>query len=426
MGDLTFGLLRSIAGSPFYKEVIRQAINEFFIPETVERETREVLFRDVEFTVTSLALLPKLVNTCFGVARGFNRFASSFTPDTLYGMLSGVINDFDARYAAMTVNEYFDLLEKLRESHPALMADLMGDKIEEFIDGVDFGKLRKCVEDSAFCFQKTMEIVTSKIIADPVKFANIAAAIPSVVNSSLAITSDIIGKIEIAPETLASATFSILNEVDGTGIGKLLNETSSLVNRLHEGNYILGRGEPEFRNVAEKLFTEVFETLEVEEVKKAFIALLEDFEVIIQALNDAAWKNPMIAITAISVIPDITNSVIRACNSTIAKFEELPNDVLAQAINDLISEIDYEALGKLVTSWLRTLNSVFDQNPELLQNIVNGILQSIDKSELERATNYLVSSIMKTLLSNPEILVSVVNPVIQTISMLVKTGGENK
>ncbi|MEG9194385.1 MAG: hypothetical protein V6S10_03545 [Candidatus Methanoglobus sp.] len=50
-------------------------------------------------------------------------------------------------------------IERLRKQHPKLVADLAGDKIGEFIDTLDFGKLRKFIEDSAVCTYGTFEVI---------------------------------------------------------------------------------------------------------------------------------------------------------------------------------------------------------------------------------------------------------------------------
>ena len=108
MGDMSFGIFRILAESPFYKDLLRTSANEFFDPVVVENEVNEILNKDIEFAATIFSLIPRTANTLFGVIRGFNAYSDKFTSDVLVGMRKGVAGDFDAKYVAETTNEYFD------------------------------------------------------------------------------------------------------------------------------------------------------------------------------------------------------------------------------------------------------------------------------------------------------------------------------
>jgi hypothetical protein len=423
MGDLTFSVLKTFAESPFYKNMLRQAVNEFFDAERCEREVKEILFKDLEFTVSFLSILPRTANTFFGAVRGFGGYANSFAPDALLGVLKGVSSDFNASYAAQTVNELFDLFDKLGKSHPNLFVELMGDKIEEFVDNLDFGKLRRFVESAAYCMQGTVELLNEKVVADPVKIANIVASLPAIVNTSIAIANDTVRRVDLPAEVLASATFSVIENLNTAEIGRLAENTAKLVNRLHEGNYILGRGDAKFKDVAEKFFEGIFENADAEELKKSLLALLEDFEALSEALNNAIWKNPIVAITAISTIPAAVNAIIRTFNSTVSKLEELPEELFAQTAVSLMSEIDTKEIGNIVTSCARLLNSITENDPKAISGMINSIISSTNKEELGKALNNLISSFVDVLLSNPELLTAAVNPLIQSVANIVKVGG---
>ncbi len=245
MADMFFEIFKVLGGSVLYKDFVRRVANEFFDPVKVEKGVRETLGRDLEFTVTLFSLLPRSANAAFGVLGGVNSYISNFSDEAVFGLLKGVTRDFKAAYAANAVNNFFDQMERLRRQHPKLVAEIGGDKIGEFIDSLDFGKLRKFIEDSAFCTYGTFEVINKKIFGNPVKVGNLVSVIPPVLNASVAIANDALGRIEMPAEVLANVLFETISRLNLEQFGKTVSAVSSIVNKVHEGNYILGSGNGE-------------------------------------------------------------------------------------------------------------------------------------------------------------------------------------
>ncbi|WP_456468072.1 hypothetical protein [Archaeoglobus sp.] len=427
MGDMSFGILKILSGSPFYKDFLRKTANEFFDPSVVEKEVREVLDRDIEFTATLFSLVPRTANTFFGAMRGFNAYSSKFTSDALVGILKGVAGDFDAKYAAETLNEFFDGLEELRKDYPKLFAEIAGQKIGEFLDALDFGKLRKFVEGTAYCSRGTFEIVNEKVIGNPVKLANVIAAIPAVANAGIAIANDALQRSEMPAELLASATFNTLESLNVEELAKLVENLAKFVNRLHEGNYILGRGETKFKEVAESVIERFLNSTDVEELKKAILAVLDDVRDLSEAFNNALWRNPLTVMSLSSLIPVAVNVLIEILGRMISKFEELPSELTAQIVASLVKEIDTKKLGDVLTVAAKTFNEIAKRDPEIVSGVINAAIASADSKEIEKLLNNLVKSFVDVLISNPEMLTAVATPLVQSLAGIVKVnkgGGE--
>ncbi len=407
MGDLTFGIMRVVAESPFYKTVLRMAVNEFFDAEKCERETVEVLTRDQEFTATLFTLIPSISNAAFGVVGGVMRYMDTFTPETRASLMKSIFSEFDAKYAAETLNRLFDL------SSPEIVSAVRGGMVE-FIDTLDFGKLRKFVETSSHCGEEIAEILCKKVISDPVRIANLLAASPTAINSSLRCADLALAELDMPAETLASAVFSVVESTDARVCGRLTTRFAKLVNKLHEGNYILGKGEMKFEEIAENFASDFLEELDVEEVKKAITALCEDVEAVSKAISNAIWKNPIVAITALSAIPEIVNILLRSVNVVMSKLDEMPGDLVAQAFSSILSEIDVEEVGKIVTTFAKIVNSAVEEDEEIIKRFVRGILDSSDSEEVEKAVRNVVSSIVEVVLSRPEIVSAVLSPLLQS------------
>ena len=414
MADIFFEIFKVLGGSVLYKDFVRRASNEFFEPVKVERGVRETLGRDLEFTTTLFSLLPRSANATFAVLEGVNSYISNFSDEAVFGLLKGVARDFRASYAANAVNNFFDQIERLRKQHPKLIADLVGDKIGEFIDSLDFGKLRKFIEDSAFCTYGTFEVINKKVFGNPVKIGNLVSTIPPLLNASVAIANDALSRIEMPSEVLANVLFEMINRLNLEQFGKTVSIISSIINKVHEGNYILGRGDRKFKEVSEVAMEKLVNSMNLEEIVKAVEAFFEDLNDLADGLNAALWKNPLNMMVLAPLLPAAVNTISGLTFKVLLKFNELPPDLSAQIMTSLISEIDTKRLGEILTGIAKLVNVVSESNPKAISNFINSVFAASDKKEIEKLLNNLIRSLMEFIASNPQILSAIVIPIIQT------------
>lgn len=419
MIDIVFGLLKTMGASIFYKDFVRRVANEFYDPTKIERDIREVMSKDIEFATNLLSLAPRGVNAVLGLVRGVNSYMSNFASEAVVGLLKGVANDLNAVYAAKAVNDFFDQMERLRKEHPKLVAEVMGNKIKEFVDVLDFGKLNKFIADSAYCAYGTFEILNDRIFGNPIKLGNLIAPLPAVLNAGLAVANDAIRRIELPSEVLASALFTTLNRIDLDQTGKMIGNVSALINKVHEGNYILGKGERKFKEIAENLMKKILNSVDIEEFRKAINAILEDLSDFGDALSNALWKNPMIIITLAPLAPTAVNLLMSVGAKAISKFNELPPDLSGQVMASLFKEIDTKKLGEILTGIAKVINGVAENDPRAISSIINGAIASSDKKEFEKMVNNLVRSMVDVITSNPQILSALAIPLIQSFAAFI-------
>lgn len=424
MTDVLFGIMKTMGSSVLVKDTARRIAIEFENPAKIEKNVKEILGKDLEFTTTLLSLFPRTMNTFFGLAQGLNSYLNNFTSDAVFGLLKGVANDINAVYTARVINDFFDQMERLRKDHPKLVAELVGDKIGDLIDNLDFGKLKKFIEDSAYCTIGTFEIINEKICGNPVKLGNLIASIPTVANASLAIANDAIKRIEMPSEVLASATFETLSKLDVEQFGKTLESFFALINKLHEGNYILGRGDRKLKEVAEAMMERFFSSFNMDEFAKAVNAILEDLSDLSDALNSALWKNPLTVMSLAPLTSTALNTLLGMLGKAMAKFNELPSDLSAQVVASLIREVDTKKLGEILTGIAKTINGVAENDPKAISRFINSVIASSDKGELEKMLNNLVKALVDVIASNPQVISALAVPLLQSFAglMLPKRG----
>lgn len=419
MIDMFFNFLKAMGGTTFYRDLIKIMANEFASPTKIERDIKEILTKDSEFAATFFSLLPRSMNAFFGVMQGVNSYINNLTNDKVFGLLKSAAKDLNAVYVAKAVNDFFDQMERLRKDHPKLFAELLGNRIGEFIDTLDFGKMKKFVEDSAYCTYGTFEIVNEKIFGNSTRLGNLVSSVPAVLNAGIAISNDAIRRIELPSEVLASALFATLTKVDVEQMGKMLSNVSTLINKVHEGNYILGKGDRKFKEIAETTMEKFLNSIDVEEFRKAVNAILEDLDDFSDALNNALWKNPLTMMALAPLAPNLLNMLIGIGAKALSKFNELPPDLSAQITTSLIKEIDTKRLGEILTGVAKVVNGVAENDPKAISNILNSAIASSDKKELEKMLNNLVKSVVDVIASNPQILSALAIPLLQSFAGLV-------
>lgn len=424
MIDMVFEAMKTMGSSIVIKDNLRRIAIELENPKKIEKEVEEILGKDLEFTATLFSLFPGTVNAFFGAIRGLNSYMGNFASDAVFGLLKGIANDLNAVYIARTINEFFDQVERLRKDHPKLVADLMGSKIGDLIGNLDFGKLKKFIEDSAYCTTGTFEVINEKIFGNPVKLGNLIASIPPILNASLAIANDAIRRIEMPSEVLASSVFGVINKLDVEQLGKTLGIGFGLINKLHEGNYILGKGDRKFKEVAEATIEKFFNSFDVEGFGKAVNAILEDLSDLSDAINSALWKNPLNVMTLAPLVTNALNTLLSILSKAMVKFNELPIDLSSQVVASLIKEVDVKKLGEILTWVARIINGTVENNPKAISGFVNSVIASSDKNELEKMLSNLVKALVDVITSNPQLISALAVPLLQSFAglMLTKRG----
>ncbi|MEG9194686.1 MAG: hypothetical protein V6S10_05120 [Candidatus Methanoglobus sp.] len=177
-------------------------------------------------------------------------------------------------------------------------------------------------------------------------------------NAGVAIANEALTRIEMPSEVLANVLFETINRLNLEQFGKTISAVSSIVNKVHEGNYILGRGDRKFKEVAEAAMERLVNSVNMEEIVRAIKAFFDDLNDLSDGLNAALWKNPLNMMVLAPLLPAAVNTVSGLTSKVLSKFNELPPDLSAQIVTSLISEIDTKRLGEILTGIAKLVNAV--------------------------------------------------------------------
>ncbi len=399
--DLTSRIARELIRTPMIRSMLDIAIN-YMDPKSASQLIKTLIWEDLDFTATAIGAVPLCINATASALEEFGQALQTFTPKTVDGLISGVVKDIDGKEMGEAVNTYARLINTVHQDYPTFIQPHASKLISDVISAIDFGILREAVEGSSDDMVATVESINDAVWSNLAIVANIAAALPSLINVAVRSSEVTISRFNtLPPEVLASALFSIMEETDTKEVGGLINSTAHVMNLLHEGNIVLGDAAPRFQGVLSEFLSETLSAIDHEALGKAVVALSDDSEAIINSVNDAAWRNPAFIMSAISIAPPIINSAVRGMEATTSKFAELPPEI-RDAISDAAGGIDTGEVGKLINSLVQFTNRLHEKDPEILSKLLSDTISAVDVKELNKAADSFSGQVVKALEGNPE------------------------
>lgn len=149
----------------------------------------------------------------------------------------------------------------------------------------------------------------------PAKAGSILATLVSAGNISLKSLSLIVGSLldNLGPDLTADILLSVVRELNGREIGKLVNTLSELLRRLHTGSYLLARGgKPLFEIYLTNFLKDAVSEINPEIFTKARVALAEDAETIAKSLAEVMGENEKMLFASLAAYSSLKNPKIRA------------------------------------------------------------------------------------------------------------------
>jgi sulfur transfer complex TusBCD TusB component (DsrH family) len=294
---------------------------------------------------------------------------------------------------AQSINE-----ERKRVSFtPIPQEELRKGPINDFIVNTDFGELKEMVEGSEDRVLQTIESINAAIWPYPAKIASLLAIIMAANNTSVKGINTLLEPLlkYLGPDLTADIMLSLVREIKGKEVGKLVNNLVEVVRRLHTGSFLLAKGgKPLFEIYLTNLLKEIVPEINPEVFTKALIALSEDAETVAKSLAEALSENEAMLLTLISAYASLKNPKIRAATLKMRLLEDVDAGKLTDAIAKGVVDLDTQEMAELVNAKLRIANLIHENKPELFSNLFRGFADSIDTDELEKAARWVVPELI--------------------------------
>ncbi len=159
---------------------------------------------------------------------------------------------------------------------------------------------------------------------------------------------------ELSTEERAAKLKEVLAGYDGAALAESANQFSKLVMTVHR----------EHPDLAEGLFPTIDAALSGTDFGKAresVIALLDYWTSVTAKVIEDALDNPVIVANIIGMVPPLINSLIKVLSAILSNLE-LPPEILASAIFNVLSALDAEELGRALSLLSERINELHAGN----------------------------------------------------------------
>ena len=287
---------------------------------------------------------------------------------------TGALEGLDPAQAARAFNRLVDLAAAMA-GDPGQGGDASGLPWAALIRELDSGRARQAVVALSAKGRDGARGLLTAALADPVLVANVVAALPHLANDGVVVLSHAVRRLDLPDEVLASALFNVLRALDLPEVGRLLSGAAQIVDTVHQGGAILGMDEPALQAVLLDLVDGLLDTLDLDAVARAAVALGEDGQVVARVLARRVATDPSLLSCALDTAVTLLDTSVRACLEVAWELEQLPpgtGDVVAARLGAL----DGHAVGQLCNRALELAEALSAVSRE--QPAVASFLEELD------------------------------------------------
>ena len=421
-------VLRELLRTPLVQDLLRDSMRQD--ADAAPALTRALLADDPQLALDLAAALPARVNAAgeaaAELAAALNGFPTTLTREAaqqwageldtaaleqqlgslLAALWRHLWEDPRSRQALLAalvkqVDAGVERLAHQLEQDPEAIAGPAEELVGALLDGVDLGRLRRVHALGLQAAAGPTSRIIARAMGDPVLVANLAAALPPLVNAQLRALADAVEALDLPAEVLASALFNLLQALDPGQAARLLNGLARTITEAHRGNLILGRHEPRFRAVCADLLEDLLPRLDGERLELAALALAEDLDTLLTAWEDLAERRPELA----------PERLVAALGRAGAPLWPRARAAAARMIPARAGELAGALVGGFVDA--------VEKDPGLVGRTLSQAVERTEPERLERAITRSLEQAGEVFIARPELLEAVTGPVIAALQGLV-------
>jgi len=389
-----------------YRKIVKKQLKEWLeLIEAAEKSPPgEVMFGDGgDMGMEALLLIPTLLKSQLQFMVDTFDFVAGLPEEKKKEVVEGWAEALKDLPLGSAANSYFRFSRLLWETEGEKLAGAELELARKAVGEIDFGKVRKAVEVKLAARYPVWEGLLDAMVSDPIVIANLMTALPAVLNNLIRLVSFAVSRLELPSEILASAVFNILEDLDVEEVARLTSGLAGTIIALHEGNLILGRSEPRFREVSARLMERYFGAVDWRANHAALVALAEDLEVLIEAFADAAASRPDIMADGVASAIRILASLTRAGSHFALKLQDMPEDLFKEWARALLQYSEPREAGLLLNSLVKLHNRLLDAQPGLGAELLEAAFGAVDTQEFAKAARQGLRQVFTWLARRPDL-----------------------
>ena len=260
---------RKILAAPFVRSIEKSISRK---KNTGNGSGFSSLLKDPEFIPAVSQQLPAMANGVMDFLAGVLADIAMRPVDEQSEILRKIFSGLDAEKAGKLLTGLGCIINTVHEKHPEFFAETLRNAVKGIIAGIDFGELKELVDGSGEDITAVVSMIHEELWQYPAKVVCLFSLVPAALNfivSSAAATIAPMNK--LAPDILADVMLSLAEDVEGEEIGKLINEVSELVRKVHTGSALIGdQGRPKLPESCSALAEHVINAVDPELFMKAW------------------------------------------------------------------------------------------------------------------------------------------------------------
>jgi len=425
--ELITGFVRAFVHTEEFREIVRTALPEVLEVWAGKSRIKRALGRPVarsisrsfqrresdadvtpvsdlcsrpEFARMASEQLPLLINSIMHVACAASENISRLSAEEKSRFISELIGGLDMGTAGRVITGMARIVNEAHASDQLCITASVQPGLQQFLQNVDFGELREALDRSAEDIVALVATVNDSLWQYPAKVVCLLSMIPAAINiitGALVKTAEPMNR--QAPDLLADVLLSVLREIRGQEIGKLINEWCELIRKVITGSVLIGEyGKPQLQEDISSLLDEILESIDIpllfkvqaqlaetgELTRGAFLNLLEDHPEMVRFLLMNRFRKRAARI----------RSAYRNAETIESIFS---NEEVAEEIAKGIAEVDPLELAETVNLYCSLFNSVREKSPDIVRDTVSPVISSLDEYEAGRALRLLVGDVVQSL-----------------------------
>lgn len=305
-----------------------------------------------------------------------------FTTKKIQRLMNGRTGDMLTAWARV--------INIIRQNDPQFLSQVLAPGIRKWVESVDFGELKEAVDGSAQEIVSLVETANQIMWQYPAKVILFLSLLPSLINilGRSALVS--VRKLEeIPPDLLTDIVISMAREIDVSMIVGQINAVAEIGRKLHTGSALLGdAGAPQLPKLFSEKLQEIVTGTDPALFWKARTAIAEIKASFDQALADAVHQNPDHLKQAMLNRPERINIRRQQMNRKLLQFEELDDREFTAVWTESLAAYDAQETAEVLNNFLKTINRLWDQNPETLLDLLSRFSSAIDDDVLAETAQH--------------------------------------
>ncbi len=264
--------------------------------------------------------------------------------------------------------------------------------VADVIARLDFGEIKEASDRLAAGAEDVAAMVNEELWRYPAKTICLAGVLPSGVNAAVRGLVKTLEPInQMAPDLIADVLLTLLREIDGEAVGRLVNEGLELLRKVETGQILIGElGKPQLPEDAGRLLEGVLDVIDFELLLKLKGLLGETREAVSLRLCSYMENHP-------ELVKDMLAAPCRdkaaAVKQAVLRLDTIENTLddgeIAGTIQQAMSALDAQETAEAVNRSLSLFNRVHDEHPGVVRDLFKQIAQSLDEYEAEQALDKL-------------------------------------